>query len=228
MDNPTAAPQAPAAAADTPADPASATAPDTSPAPDMSPVPPTTTETPTPARLTPALLRHRHDGWTPGRQVAFIEALAETACVEEACKQVGMSRQTAYALRRRPCGRAFGDAWEAAIDYGLHQLEQAIIGRAIHGVPRPIFYKGEQVGEYREHDERLAVFLLRTRRPARYGAWLDREPSPLELEMVCAQDDSALRLDFYLDEIAALESEDDEPEAPADPAEAPSHPAKQQ
>ena len=119
------------------------------------------------ATFEPVRLKPRHDGWTPEKQIAFIEALADCACVEEACKRVGMSRQTAYTLRRRPCGRAFRDAWEAAIDYGLHQLEQAVIGRATNGVPRPIFYKGEQVGEYREYDERLAVFLLRTRRGPR-------------------------------------------------------------
>ncbi|MEO7634756.1 MAG: hypothetical protein ABIS38_03795, partial [Sphingomicrobium sp.] len=30
---------------------------------------------------------------------------------------------------------------------------------------RPIFYKGEQVGEWRHFDERLTVYLLATRRP---------------------------------------------------------------
>ena len=30
-------------------------------------------------------------GWTAERQIAFIEALAETACVEEACRRVGTS-----------------------------------------------------------------------------------------------------------------------------------------
>jgi hypothetical protein len=150
----------------------------------------------------PIALRPRHDGWTAGKQIAFIEALAETACVEEACRRVGMSRQSAYALRRRPCGIAFRDAWDAALDYSLHQLEQAAIGRAIHGVPRPIFYKGEQVGEYREHDERLAMFLLRYRRPERYGAWIDSEPAPPQPDDLYLTDEAALRLNFHLDQIS--------------------------
>lgn len=50
--------------------------------------------------FTPVPVRPRHDGWTPGKQVAFIHALAETACVDEACRRVGMSQQSAYALRR--------------------------------------------------------------------------------------------------------------------------------
>ena len=136
----------------------------------------------TPLAFTPALLRSRHDGWTAPRQIAFIEALAETGCIEEASRHVGMSRQGAYALRRHPDGALFRDAWDAAVDYALHRLEAAAIGRAVNGVPRPIFYKGEQVGETREHDERLTMFLLRYRRSARYGAWLDRLPPADEEE----------------------------------------------
>ena len=43
------------------------------------------------------------------------------------------------------------------MDYGLHRLEQAVASRSVNGVARPIFYKGEQVGEWRHHDERLAI-----------------------------------------------------------------------
>jgi hypothetical protein len=52
------------------------------------------------------------------------------------------------------------------------------IERTINGVPRPIFYKGEQVGEWRHYDERLTMFLLRSRRPARYGKWVDQAEPP--------------------------------------------------
>lgn len=45
--------------------------------------------------FTPVPLRARHDGWTADKQIAFIEALAETACVEEACRRVGMTAQSA-------------------------------------------------------------------------------------------------------------------------------------
>lgn len=144
----------------------------------------------------------RRDGWTARRQILFIERLAETGCVEDSCRRVGLSRQSAYAFAKRPCGRAFREAWEAAIDFGLQQLEQEVIGRARFGVPRPIFYKGEQVGEYREFDERLSMFLLRARRGSRFGAWIDREASPIERDGDFATDESALRLDFHLDEIA--------------------------
>jgi hypothetical protein len=126
--------------------------------------------------FTPIRLRFRRDGWTAERQIAFIEALAATGCFEEACRIVGMSDSSAYRLAlRHP---AFAAACDAAVDIGLARLEQASVARSTRGVPRPIFYKGEQVGEWRHYDERLTMFLLRNRRPARYGRWIEHGPPP--------------------------------------------------
>lgn len=122
-----------------------------------------------------APLRPRHDGWTPARQRSFIEALAQTGCVEQAATYVGLSRASAYALRRRPDAESFRDAWDAALDVGVAQLADAALSRALHGVATPVFYQGEQIGERRHFDEKLTMFLLRYRDPRRYGAWNDRE-----------------------------------------------------
>ena len=128
----------------------------------------------------PAQLRPRHDGWTAEKQIAFVEALVATKCVDEACRRVGMSETSAYELRNRPCGAGFRRAWDIALELQLDRVEQGAVERSINGVARPIFYKGEQVGEYRHYDERLTMFLLRNRRPARYGRWIDDAP-PAEL-----------------------------------------------
>ena len=150
---------------------------------------------PSPPPFAPALTRPRHDGWTADRQVAFVKALAESACVEEACAVVGMDKTSAYRLRRRPSAYAFRDAWDAALDYALNRLEQTAVGRAIHGTARPLFYKGEQVGEWRHHDERLTMFLLRYRRAARFGPSLDRAPAPrFELNRHEPTDEAAVEL----------------------------------
>ena len=124
----------------------------------------------------PAQLRPRHDGWTAERQIRFIEMLAATKCVDAACRSVGMSDTSAYELRNRFCGAAFAKAWDLALEYQIDAVEQSAIERSVHGVPRPIFYKGEKVGEYRHYEERLTMFLLRSRRPQRYGKWLDYSP----------------------------------------------------
>ena len=157
--------------------------------------------------FTPVPVRVRHDGWTVEKQYAFIQALAENGIVEEACRRVGMSRTSADNLRRRPCGAPFRRAWEAALDYSLYRIEEEVFARARRGVARPIFYKGEQVGEYRHFDERLTMFLLRTRRPHRYGKWIDRMLAPDE----DAQQDPGIVLDQGLTEIE-FDAEDVPPE----------------
>ena len=117
--------------------------------------------------------RARHDGWTPERQHDFIAALAASGCVTEAAATVGIDPRSAYRLRARPDAGIFRQAWDVALDFAIRNLSEAAIGRALHGVARPIFYQGEQIGERRYYDERLTQFLLRYRDPVRYGAWRD-------------------------------------------------------
>jgi hypothetical protein len=127
-----------------------------------------------PLDFVPVPLRFRHDGWTPRKQDDFIRALAETACVEEACARVKMSTASAYKLRSHFEGQSFRLAWDAALDVSVSRLSDAAISRAVYGVPVPHFYKGEQVGEHRRYDERLTMWLLRYRDPVRYGRFHDR------------------------------------------------------
>jgi hypothetical protein len=153
----------------------------------------------------PVPVRARHDGWTVKKQYAFIEALAQNGgCVDEACRRVGMSDTSAYELRMRPDGMHFRRAWETALDYSLHFVEAGVFDRSRHGVPRPIFYKGEQVGEWRHYDERLTMFLLRTRRPDRYGKWIEQEPprDPGDDEDEAYRPDPGIELDGGLEGIA--------------------------
>ena len=125
-------------------------------------------------KFTPVPVRPRHDGWTPERQVAFIEALAQCGCVDEACERVGMGRSSAYELRERDSSDSFRAAWVAALDHAVQRLSDAAFSRALKGVSRPVFYKGEQIGERRYFDERLTMFILRYRDPSRYGQWRDQ------------------------------------------------------
>lgn len=151
--------------------------------------------------FTPVPLRSRHDGWTVEKQYAFIEALAESGIVEDACRRVGMSRTAADNLRRRPSGAPFRRAWQAAVDYALHRVEENAHRRARDGVARPIFHKGEQVDEWRHYDERLTMFLLRSYRPERYGKALDRLLARREDEGEDGPEDPGITLDGGLSEI---------------------------
>ena len=65
----------------------------------------------------------RHDGWTPERQKAVIEALADTGCVAIACRMVNMSQPSFYQLRRQPGAESFRAAADAAQTLGLQVVE---------------------------------------------------------------------------------------------------------
>lgn len=122
----------------------------------------------------PVKLRYRRDGLTPERQVAFIRALAECGCVRDACRHVGISPESVYELARRPDAQSFRVAWDMAMDQAVRRIDDEAFSRCIHGVAVPHFYQGERIGEHRRYDERLAMFILRYRRPERYGRHLDR------------------------------------------------------
>lgn len=61
----------------------------------------------------PVPLRARGDGWTPERQGRFIGFFAETGSVAEAARRVGMSRESAWRLRRRAGSESFAHAWDS-------------------------------------------------------------------------------------------------------------------
>lgn len=50
--------------------------------------------------------------WTPERQLTFLDTLARTRSVTRAAASAGMSRESAYRLRRRPAGGLFAAAWD--------------------------------------------------------------------------------------------------------------------
>ena len=122
----------------------------------------------------PVKLRYRHDGLTPARQVAVVQAMAACGCIREACGKVGISAEAVYELRRRPDAQSFRCAMDTALDGASDRVEDGVFGRAINGVEVPHYYKGELVGTHRRYDERLAMFILRYRKPYRYGRHLDR------------------------------------------------------
>ena len=113
--------------------------------------------------------RNRHDGWTPQRQRAFIEALARTGSVSHAAAEINMATESAYQLRLHPKGESFRKAWEAALDFGVQRLEDIALERAMNGVLEPVFVHEGQIGERRRYNDRLLMFLLRHRLTDRYG-----------------------------------------------------------
>ena len=103
----------------------------------------------------------RHDGWTPERQKAFIEALADTGAVSRAAAMVNMSPEGAYYLRRQPQADEFRRAWAAALDYGVARMKDLAFERAVEGTLVPVITGGKLIGWRRIYNDRLLMFCLR-------------------------------------------------------------------
>lgn len=156
----------------------------------------------------PVPRKYRHDGWTPDRQRAFIQALAATGSVTAAAARINMSTEGAYYLRRQPGAEGFAAAWAAALDHGVQHLTDLAIDRATHGTPVPIFWKGEQVGERRRYNDRLLMFILKHHMPARYGGALLPAPrSQAEMEQEAAENCPTCRERAEQAEAAAAKAE---------------------
>jgi len=105
-------------------------------------------------------------GWTPDRQRAFLGHLAECASVTHACRHVGLSKQSAYALRARTPQSVFAILWDVAVRYGRRRLYDEALERAIAGREVPVWHRGEEVGTRHVHNDRLLMFLLAHEPPA--------------------------------------------------------------
>lgn len=121
-------------------------------------------------RWVPVRRRPRYDGWTEEKQRRFIEALADTGLVSRAAKGVGMTRESAYRLRRSAHGAAFARAWDAAREHAGCALEDIAFERAIEGVEQNVYDQyGEVICTKRVYNDRLLTFLLRHLKPERYA-----------------------------------------------------------
>jgi len=101
---------------------------------------------------------YRHDGWTPAARAAFLEMLAKSGVVTDACRTVQRSSQAAYALRNRD--PLFAAGWDAALSMARARLADELFHRAVHCTVDQIWKDGEVVAERHRHDNRLSIAVL--------------------------------------------------------------------
>jgi len=89
----------------------------------------------------------------------FLEVLADTGIVTEACRVAGMNRGGAYALRNRD--PVFGAAWAAAQTLARPQVADGILERSITGTVEHYYRDGVLVGERRHYESWLALAVLK-------------------------------------------------------------------
>ena len=123
----------------------------------------------------PITVHHRHDGWTPDKQWAFVEALARTASVTQAVKAVGMSPKSAYRLRNHPEATEFRAAWDAALQQAWGLIDATALDRVINGERETIERNGYLVAErHKPCSDRVLIHMLGVRERAQVAARAER------------------------------------------------------
>lgn len=96
-----------------------------------------------------------HTAWDADRKVRFLDHLALKCDVRAACAGVGMSRTSAYLLRRRDA--VFARGWQAALVLARAHVKEVLATRALDGVEEAVWFRGERVGVKRRFDTRLLL-----------------------------------------------------------------------
>ena len=131
-------------------------------------------ETTLPARAAPA-----DPGWTPARQRYFLSRLADTGNVLGVCREMDMSRQSAYALRARDA--AFARAWQGAMLRHRDALVDICMERATIGVREEIVVDGALVERTKPDGAMLRHMLNRADRLCDDGTFAARPAHQSEL-----------------------------------------------
>jgi hypothetical protein len=114
-----------------------------------------------------AYLRYeqRADGWSAGRQAAFLSHLADNGVVADAARCVGMSLAGGYALRRTARGYAFNLGWEAALIIARRIVADNLMTSAIKG-EESRWVREDGVTTYTRQNTKLSLTLLDRINPA--------------------------------------------------------------
>lgn len=104
--------------------------------------------------------------FTETRKRKFIEKLIETGNISLSARLIGVGRRTLYDARERD--PEFREAWDTALEEAADLLEAEARRRAVEGVDRPIYQRGELVGYERQYSDTLLIRLLEAHKPEKY------------------------------------------------------------
>jgi hypothetical protein len=114
-----------------------------------------------------AYLRYenRADGWSAGRQAAFLAHLADNGVVADAARSVGKALSGGYALRRTARGYAFNLGWEAALIIARRIVADNLMAAAIKG-EQSRWVREDGITTYTRQNTKLSLTLLDRVNPA--------------------------------------------------------------
>jgi hypothetical protein len=125
---------------------------------------------PTIPDFTPAPTRKRHAGWTAERQRKFIERLALTGSMGQACAAAGVASSSAYRLRNKAGADGFAAAWDAALKLAATRGAAIAWDRALNGRVERFYKDGALVMERRLPSDHLLTWLLSRLDPLTFGS----------------------------------------------------------
>lgn len=123
------------------------------------------------------------------KQKAFLAAFRESGNITLAAEIVGIDRRYHYNWLK---DAEYAEAFEEAVEHAADRLEQEARRRAVEGVAKPVWYKGEQCGVVQEYSDLLLIFLLKGVRPEKYKDRVNQEITgrhggPIEVRTKYAQ-----------------------------------------
>lgn len=97
----------------------------------------------------------------------FLDQIAVGQSVRAAAAAIGIKPSLPYNWRKQD--ETFAAAWSAAEEAGTDIIEEEAFRRAVTGVEKPVYRGGEIVGHVADYSDAMLMFLLKSRRPDRYG-----------------------------------------------------------
>ena len=105
--------------------------------------------------------------WSKAQASCFLSVLMQTGNVSASARAAKVTTSSAY--KKRSNDDDFRQAWLAALESSLDDLEESLRKRALEGTDKPIFYGGEKIGNTKSYNDNLGMFLLKARRRSVFG-----------------------------------------------------------
>ncbi len=99
------------------------------------------------------------------RQQAVLDAYAMYGTIAKACEVAGVPRSEHYRWQK---GKRYAARFAEAEEQSIQALETEARRRALVGTEKPLFHKGNQIGNVPVFSDPLLMFLLKAKRPEVY------------------------------------------------------------
>lgn len=117
----------------------------------------------------------RSDATSEEAKAEFVKLLAQHGTIGDAAKRSGIGYSTIMRLRKTD--ETFRAQNDIAQEIYCDALEVEADRRAVKGVKKTVFYKGEDVGNQTVFSDLLLIFRLKALRPEKYRERIDNAVS---------------------------------------------------